>query len=508
MQLLHDGVEPARGNDVARERGAAAAVGRAGERVVDRRRRGREIAAPHRRRGHRAEARGDLLVVGALVAAEEERRVADDRPADRAAELVLPRLRLGVAGRQEIRPRLQPLVVVIAEGRAVQLVAAALDAHVRRHAAGQAVVGVEAAGDDADRLDRLERRDVGGHVRQPQVVRDRAFDADGVGVLGGAAGAEDQAAGGVDRDRVHVLRRRHARDHHEQVLVVAADRHRQVRELLRRDLRAHVGAIGLQDLPLGADGDRVGERADDEHRADARHVVLRDGDAGGDRFLEAGQAHRDGEGAGRHGGEGGQPGCRRWCPGASSSSPSAAASRRRRAPRRRNRRARRRRPSRTGPAPCAGAAASASPSTGCRSARPLDCALHGLPSFTSASTPASARPGRDLRIAKTHLLDETRAYAPPRRQSRAIRVRPASRLTSGLSRPLGAERVALLHQERLADLRGLARRVGRVLGAVQLVHHVGVGMRVVHQLEDLPQVDLALAERAIADERARRRCSP
>ena len=67
-------------------------------------------------------------------------------------------------------------------------------------------------GDDADRLDRFERRDVRGDVRQPEVVRDGAFDADRVGVLRRAVGAEDEAARRIHRDRMHVLRRRDAGD--------------------------------------------------------------------------------------------------------------------------------------------------------------------------------------------------------------------------------------------------------------------------------------------------------
>ena len=145
---------------------------------------------------------------------------------------------------------------------------------------------------DADRLDGLERRDVRGDVRQPQVVRDRAFDADRVGVPRRAVRAEDQAARRVDGDRMHVLRRRDAGHGDEQVLIVAPDRHRQILELLRRDVGAHVGAVGLQHRRGRRDGDRVGELPDRELAADARDAVFRHRDVGRDGLLEAGESRR------------------------------------------------------------------------------------------------------------------------------------------------------------------------------------------------------------------------
>ena len=122
-ELLHDRIEALARDDVAGERRAAAAVGGAGERVVDRRRRRGEVAIPHRGRRHRPEAVGHLAIEGALVAAEEERLVADDRAAERAAELVLAGLGLLFGGRQEVGPRLERLVVEVLEARAAKRVA-------------------------------------------------------------------------------------------------------------------------------------------------------------------------------------------------------------------------------------------------------------------------------------------------------------------------------------------------------------------------------------------------
>ena len=274
-ELLHDRIEALARDDVAGERRAAAAVGSAGERVVDRRRRRGEVAIAHRGGRHRPEAVGHLTIEGALIASEEERLVPDDRAAERAAELVLAGLGLLFGGRQEVGPRLQRLVVEVLERRAAKHVGAALDQHVGRHPARQSLIGVERAGGHADRFDRLERRDVGGDVRQPEVVRDRALDADRVRVARRAVRAERQAARRVDRHRVHVLGRRDAGHGDEQVLIVAADRHRQVLELHRRDVGAHFGAVGLQDRRARRDGHRFGELSHFELAADAHHACLR-----------------------------------------------------------------------------------------------------------------------------------------------------------------------------------------------------------------------------------------
>ena len=292
-ELLHDRIEALARNDVAGERGAAAAVGGAGDRVVDRRRRRREVPVPHRGGRHRAEAVGDLPIERALIASEEERLVAEDRAAERAAELVLARLGLLLGGRQEIGARLERLVVEVLERGAAKDVGAALDQDVGRHASRQALIGVERAGGHADRFDRLERRHVGGHVREPEIVRDRPLDPDRVRVAGRAIRAEGEAARRVDRHRVHVLGRRDARDRDEQVLIVAADGHRQVLELHGRDVGAHFRAVGLQDRRGRRDGHGFGDLSDFELAADAHHRVFGDRHVGRHELLEAGEIDAD-----------------------------------------------------------------------------------------------------------------------------------------------------------------------------------------------------------------------
>ena len=285
-QLQNDRIQPVRRDDVAGKRRAAAAIRGAGQRVVDGIGRRGKITVAHGCRRHRAESLRLLPVVGPFVAGEEEQLVPDERTAHRPAELVLTRLGFGLGGRQEVRPRLQVLVEVIAERRAAQLIGSALDHHVRRHAAGESLIGVERAGDDADGVDGLQRRHVRRDVRQPEVVRNGPFDPDGVGVARRSVRIEAQAARGVHRHRVHVLRRGDAGNRDEQVLVVAAERNRQVLQLRRSDLGTYVGAIGLQDRCAGAHRHRIRELPERQSGGHAGDVVLRHADVGRDGLVE------------------------------------------------------------------------------------------------------------------------------------------------------------------------------------------------------------------------------
>ena len=102
----------------------------------------------------------------------------------------------------------------------MEVVRAALDLHVDRGSAGEPLLRVEAVGDDVDGLERFERRDVGGHVRQPDVRRAHAVDADVVRAAGRAIHVEHQRARRIRRDRVRFGRRREAGQHPEQRLIV------------------------------------------------------------------------------------------------------------------------------------------------------------------------------------------------------------------------------------------------------------------------------------------------
>ena len=118
----------------------------------------REIAAPHlggRDRGNHGPA---LVLAQALVVAEEERLVAQQRSAERAAELMGVERRLG---RREEVPRVERLVAVVLEQRSAELVGAGADAQVDDRAAEHAELGGRVVRLDLEFLQRFEwRRDV------------------------------------------------------------------------------------------------------------------------------------------------------------------------------------------------------------------------------------------------------------------------------------------------------------------------------------------------------------
>ena len=282
------------------ERGAATAVAVAGERVVDRQRRDAEIAAPHRVGRHRERPVQILAVARTFVAREIEEAVADDRAAERAAELVVFPVALWRARRREVAACSQVLVGVVLERRAVHRVGAALDLRVDRRAAGQALLRVEAVGDHVDGFERFERWHVGRDVRQPDIGRADAVDADVVRAAAGAVDVEDQRARRIGRHRVRFRRRREPRQRAEQVLVVAVDRHRQVDELVGFQLGAHLGAIRLQQGRLAGDRHRFGELSDLQLRIGARRRVQAHRHVGTHEHPEAGELHRHRVGAGQH----------------------------------------------------------------------------------------------------------------------------------------------------------------------------------------------------------------
>src|SRR5262249_32221270 len=106
-----------------------------GQWVVDGRRRGKEIAGAHCGRWNRAESLRRLAIECPLIASKEEKAVSLDWSAERAARLFLERVRFRLPCGTEVRLRLEPLVVVILEQRAAELIGAAFDQHVCRHAA-------------------------------------------------------------------------------------------------------------------------------------------------------------------------------------------------------------------------------------------------------------------------------------------------------------------------------------------------------------------------------------
>src|SRR5439155_9004034 len=101
------------------------------------------IASLHGVRWHRHFSLHVAVIVTAFIADKIEELVLLDRPADRAAELVVYEIRFFQLTRGNgFRPRFQVLVAVVFEGRTVYLIRSALDLHVVRCTSAQALLRV------------------------------------------------------------------------------------------------------------------------------------------------------------------------------------------------------------------------------------------------------------------------------------------------------------------------------------------------------------------------------
>ena len=144
-------------------------------------------------------------------------------------------------------------------------------------AAGHALVGVEVVRRDVDGLDRLGGADVADVVRQPDV------DATPRRRCGSRCCSAASPLTQVRSERPGVSisafwnwRRRRAGDEVDQRLVVAELVQREVDDLLRRQLGAEVGLLGLEQRRLADHVHGLGQGADLELQVHA------DGVAGGD----------------------------------------------------------------------------------------------------------------------------------------------------------------------------------------------------------------------------------
>ena len=239
---LRDRADPIGRDDVVRKRRPARAVGVAGQRIVDLRRGGGEIAVAHRQRGHHAAKDVAGVVNRALVVAEEEQLVAEDRPAERE-----PALRELLRRRQvrEVAARIRLLVVPEGEDAALQIVGAGLQRDVGDGSARSAELRVVVAGGDADRLDRLRRRDE--HRQQPRpVIVVEPFNLDVVGQPRLPVDLRRQAVLRVEELRVRAERAGRAGHGHEDALEVPVEGQRHLLQLLAFDDAAGIGAVGLQ----------------------------------------------------------------------------------------------------------------------------------------------------------------------------------------------------------------------------------------------------------------------
>ena len=137
-------------------------------------------------------------------------------------------------------------------------------------------------------------------MRQPDVGRAHAVDADVVRAAAGAVDVEHERTRGVRRHRVRFGRRRESRQHPEQVLVVAVQRHRKVHQLGLLQLCPHLGPFGLEQRALGRHHHRLRQLTDFERRIDAADRVQRDRHVGAGEGAEPCQLDRHRIGAGLH----------------------------------------------------------------------------------------------------------------------------------------------------------------------------------------------------------------
>ena len=123
------------------------------------------------------------------------------------------------------------LVREIFEPRSVNGIRSAARLHVDGRPAGEPLLRVKAVGDDVDFLNRLEGRDVGDDVRQLNVRGADAVNPRVVLIVARAVDREFQRSRRVARDRMRIGRRGETRQHAVDLLVVAAERNGQVRQL-------------------------------------------------------------------------------------------------------------------------------------------------------------------------------------------------------------------------------------------------------------------------------------
>ena len=261
QDALRDRADPARRNEVPGERGTPTSVGRAGERVVDGRVAGRQIAAAEGRARQAAAVHLAQMIPAALIVSEKEELVANNASADRPAELVVHR---GCLRHRKRVARLDILIAVKLEQAAVIVVRAALKGNVGHRAAGIAELGVEVRGGHIDGLDSLGRRNQRGQVAIVDLVLN-AFNLEVVKLPALPVDAHAERILGVVELRVRAEGTAHAGHQHQEALVVAVIEHGHFGQLLGVDLAASVGAIGLQQRrgrAADVDGLRDGARGE------------------------------------------------------------------------------------------------------------------------------------------------------------------------------------------------------------------------------------------------------
>ena len=273
QQLQGRGIHAAQRNRVVRERRADPAD--RGQRIVDGL--AAEVAGPHLGRRHGADERVRRGVARPLVAAEEERAVADDRPAERAAELVVAKRRLREARLlREILLLVEGVIPEELECRPLELVRARLDRERDDPARGVPVLRAEVRALDTELLDGIDRR--AQRLRRAGVeAHDVVVVVDAVDPVVGLEGPGAVEADAVGRSRV-LVGRRPGRQGHQ--LGVVATVERQGRHARVVDDLPDRGGLALDDRRRPHDVDDVRDRAHLHREVHAGRLAELQDDAG------------------------------------------------------------------------------------------------------------------------------------------------------------------------------------------------------------------------------------
>jgi hypothetical protein len=237
-----------------------------GERIVDRGH-AAEIAVAHGCRGHVAARGGGGADTLALVVEEEERAIADDAPAERAAELVIGQR---VHPNVKVLPGVEVVVAQELEQRAVEVVRAGLNLQVDHPAGRAAILGRVVAGLKAELADGLGGGDHHGQAEHDGVVVD-AVDHPVV-LVGRLA---------VDRDRRSALP---GGDGRVAPAVGAGNQQAELHEMAAVERKLF--DLGLFDQLVDRGGLRVDHRRAGGHGDGLRHLPGLKGDVDARRLVD------------------------------------------------------------------------------------------------------------------------------------------------------------------------------------------------------------------------------
>ena len=283
-------VDPVGRDDVAGER-------LSGQRVAERARVAGEVALTLGGRRHqRGQVGRALLLQRALVGAEEERPVLDDRAAERAAELLAVQAVVD-AGREEV-VGVHRRIAQVAEAEAAEIVGARAGDGVDDRAGVAPVLGAEGVGLDRELLQGVG---IGHRVRAVAVVvvvRPAVHDV--VGRIGARAVGRDAARAGIGRAGGHIGAGigDHAGNQRHQLRGIAAVERQFLDPLLVDDglQRARHRVHRRADA---ADRHRFGQVADAQRDVEADLFAHPDDDVLDLHRLEAGEFHLHGVAADR-----------------------------------------------------------------------------------------------------------------------------------------------------------------------------------------------------------------